>query len=453
MKRVALLLALAVAACGEPPPPAPHIVLVACDGLRPDHLELHGYTRETAPRLLAWAQGALVFDNALAPSPDVRASVLSLFTGRHPGPDRTLPAGERLPQDAAVLPELLAAAGYATAAVSGQPLVSSALGADRGFEDFVDAGWGDPARPVKAQVDGTTLLDRVEYLLASRGDSDRPLFLYVHLMEAHAPWDPPDHLVPDADPSYAGPIDGSAGGHARLRSGAATPADARQAVALYDGELRRLDEALARLRELVARHLGDRPVVSVLTAPRATALGEAGRWGAAGGVDRALLLVPLVLDGVAPAGHAGQPVGLVDLMPTLLRLAGSHAPDDVDGIDLLALRDEHGRPQPPAGRALVAYDARAALPAGLGVNAAGALAVRRDGWRAERGAAGWSLVQEPGELDLAAREPQRLDELRAAAQAWEARGRQRQAGAPDPEPSSLGAAEHAWLEALGEWPR
>ncbi len=459
MKRALLLalLPLLAGACGRAPPTAPHIVLVVCDALRADHLDLHGYGRETAPRLAAWAQGALVFEQASAPSNWTRPSIHALFTGRHPAPDRVLAADEPLPADEAVLPDLLRRAGYETAAVTANPFISRTYGADRGFREFVDLGWrGEEATgPWKEPLASAAVLDRVEYLLASRARG-APLFLYVHLMDTHEPYDPPAELREDVDPAYAGPVDGSREGYALLRDGdAVLPADARQVVALYDGEVRRLDEGLARLRALVARHLGDRRVVTVVTADHGESLGEEGLWRHGHGLHRGLLNVPLIVDGAGAATRVGQRVGLVDLGPTLLRLAGAEAPGDIDGRDLLAERDEAGVPRLPAGRDLIAYRALPDRPTtirGHGVAALGELAVLRDGWRAERRADGWRLFEEATGRDRSAEQAVLLEELVEGARAWEQRGRARLAAAGDAAPAGamdLSPDERALLEQLG----
>jgi arylsulfatase len=457
MRRAWLPVATALlTACGRAPPPAPHIVLVVCDALRSDHLELHGYGRETAPRLAAWAQGALVFEQATAPSNWTRPSLHALFTGRHPAPDRLLGPEEPLPTAEAVLPDLLARAGYQTAAVTANPFLTRTYGADRGFTEFVELGWRDEDKSGhwKEPLASPAVMDRVEYLLSSRTQGP-PLFLYVHLMDTHEPYDPPAELRGDCDPAYAGPVDGSREGYALLRDGGApTEADARQVVALYDGEVRRTDASLARLRALVAEHLGDRPVVTVVTADHGESLGEEGLWRHGRGLHRGLLAVPLIVDGAGVATRVGARVGLVDLAPTLLALAGEPAPADIDGLDLLAARDVTGAPRPPSGRDLVAYHALPDRPAtlrGHGLGALGELAVLRDGWRAERRAEGWRLLEDVTGRDRSDEQPALLESLVEAARAWERRGRERlsQDGPAPATAPDLSPEEREVLEQLG----
>jgi len=405
-------------ACGERAPYQPHLVLVVCDALRADHLELYGYGRATAPKLAAWAAGGLVFDRATAPSNWTRPSMQSLLTGRQPSPDVLLAPEEKLPTDAATLAERLEAAGYETAAVSANPFVSTALGANRGFDDFVDLGWkgSERAGHWKEDIASSFVLDRVEYLLSSRAQSGKPVFLYVHLMDTHLPYDPPAAQRGWVDPAYVGPIDGSREGYRALSSADAehplSAADQAQAEALYDGEIARLDEGLDRLRALVAQHLKDRPVVTVVTADHGEAFGEPplGVYMHGHGLGPELLRVPLVIHGVRPQGRVGARVGLVDLGPTLAQLGGASLGDDIDGLALIT-RD--GQLNAPPGRDLVAY--RALTGEGT---AAGELAVLRDQWRALRQGREWRLVEDDNGEDMSLVHPEVVSACEEAAARW-----------------------------------
>ncbi|HZM01305.1 MAG TPA: sulfatase-like hydrolase/transferase, partial [Planctomycetota bacterium] len=273
------------------------------------------------------------------------------------------------------------------------------------------------------------VLDRVEYLLGSRAPSGKPLFLFVDLVDAQLPYDPPDAQRGWADPGYGGPIDGSREGYRGLATADAghplPAADREQALALYDGEVATLDLGLARLRELVAAHLADRPVVTVVTADHGTAFGEPplGVYLHGRGLGPGLLRVPLIIHGVRPQGRVPARVGLIDLMPTLAQLGGAFLADDVDGRPLIT-RD--GRLDAPPGRDFVAYRA---LPGEA--PAAGELAVLRDEWRASRQADGWRLLDDDSGDDLTLVHPAVLAALEEAALRWQtvAAGRRSQPSA------------------------
>lgn len=415
-----LTLAALLGGCGEKPLLQPHIVLVVCDGLRADHLDLYGYPRETAPKLTAWAGTGLVFERATAPSNATRPSMQALFTGRHPAPDATLAPDERLPGGLATLAERLEAAGYETDAVSANPLQSAALGASRGFGNFVDLGWKGSARTGhwKDEIASPFVLDRVEYLLSSRGQNGKPVFLYVHLMDTHLPYDPPAELRTWCDPAYAGPIDGSREGYAALAEADAEhpvpEADRQQVQALYDGEIARLDLQLERLRTLVAEQLDDRPVVTVLTSAHGQSLGEPplGVYGQGRGLGPEQLRVPLIMHGVRPEGRVAARVGLIDLAPTIAQLGGANLGHEVDGVALIT---RTGRLYAPPSRDFIAYRARPGDEP-----AAGELAVLRDQWRAMRVGREWRLHDDDSGNDMSLIHPDRVTSLEGVATSWRA---------------------------------
>jgi Arylsulfatase A and related enzymes len=58
----------------------PDVLLIVCDSLRKDIMELYGGEAKT-PNLLKLKDDAVVYDNAIAPSPWTFPSHVSLFTG------------------------------------------------------------------------------------------------------------------------------------------------------------------------------------------------------------------------------------------------------------------------------------------------------------------------------------------------------------------------------------
>lgn len=438
-----------LAACGRKTLLQPHFVVVVCDSLRADHLDLYGYGKLTAPALTEWARTGLVFERATAPSNWTRPSVHALFTGRHPGPDRRFEADEPVPADEHVLAERLSAAGYETLAVSANPFVSTTHGADRGFDLFVDLGW--PGAPeegsFKDSIASPYVLDRVEYMLSSRRRSGRPVLLYVHLMDAHPPYDPPERLrrfdEPAGDGTESAPQARSqAQGQAKAHAQAQAQAERNRQLALYDAEIARLDEGLARLRALVAEHLADRPVVTVVTADHGEAFGTED---VAASRDASLatprVRVPLVLHGVRPNGRVPTRVGLIDVAPTLAQLGGTDLGEPVDGRALIT-RD--GRVDAPAGRPFIVYRA---LPGDE--PASGALAVLSDARRAAREERGWRLFDADAGEDLTLLEPLELARLRDAATDWLADGLRRTAASAAAVPVELPAGADDTLDALG----
>jgi len=105
--------------------------------------------------------------------------------------------------------------------------------------------------------------------------------------------------------------------------------------ALYDSEIRFTDHHIGRLLdEIESLGLFEGSVV-VVTADHGEEIMERGWIGHTRTLHRELLHVPLIIR--LPDGRVGtvdDPVGLVDVMPTILEQAGVTAPDGIEGVSL-----------------------------------------------------------------------------------------------------------------------
>jgi len=364
----AAALALALAGCGEreaatrtaaapargaPAAPAgrPHLVLVVIDTLRADHVGCYGYERDTTPHIDALAAGGLRFARAIAPSSWTLPSLVTLMTGRHPDPvhlSMQAPDGgggfAALAPQASTVAELLAAHGYRTAAVGTNPYqIQSVFQVMQGFQSL----------EVQVSAKADWVVDRAIARLDAARDG-APLFLYLHFMDAHTPYDPPapfDRMFLDEDARSRPPAEGGPDWR---------EAERRKAIALYDAGIRFVDHELGRLVEaLEARGLRSDTVL-VVTADHGEAFGDhaelerrlglraAGsrHWGEGHGQSLfpELLHVPLVIHGrgVPQSVEIGQQVRLIDLPATLLALGGVPAIGG-RGRDLLRFAQERER--------------------------------------------------------------------------------------------------------------
>jgi hypothetical protein len=114
----------------------------------------------------------------------------------------------------------------------------------------------------------------------------------------------------------------------------------------YDHELSVVDAALLRIRALVP------DAVLVITADHGEEFGEHGGFEHGHTLYQELLAVPLLVQGVAV--DAEGPVGLQDVAPTLLGVAGLSA----DGLDGRDLRTPGDAPLPSVNLLYGALDAR-----------------------------------------------------------------------------------------------
>lgn len=123
---------------------APNIILIVCDTLRKDILELYGGEAKT-PNLKKFIKDSMVYDNAIAPSPWTFPSHVSLFTGLyasqhgvHETEKRKIP--ELMPMNMKLegeqLADYLSGMGYNTIGMSNNIMVSRFTGFGRGFAHF-----------------------------------------------------------------------------------------------------------------------------------------------------------------------------------------------------------------------------------------------------------------------------------------------------------------------------
>jgi len=330
-----------------PPPPAakqaaahplsrPNILLYVIDTLRADHLGVYGYPKPVSPHLDALAAESVVFDRAYAQSGWTRTSVASILTGLPPFAHRVLGRADALPASVPSLAALLQASGYQTAGFVANVNVAPELGFGRGFDTYV---------PIYLQHDPPRAGWLNEGLLSwLRGrQSGAPFFAYLHSMEPHDPYDPPEpfhrRFAPHLTTTLRSPAaEGIAAALARHPEW--TQEEIRADFeALYDGEIAANDEEIGHLvQALRAAGLYDDTLI-VVVSDHGEELLDHGLWGHGHSLYSEILHVPLILKlpgGRGAGERRGDTAGHVDILPTLLAAAGVRIPAEVQGRDLLA---------------------------------------------------------------------------------------------------------------------
>ncbi|MFN8644347.1 MAG: sulfatase, partial [Candidatus Binatia bacterium] len=407
----------------------PNILLVSIDSLRADHVHAYGYPRQTTPTLDALAREGARFRTVVAPSSWTLPSHLTLLTGLPPEGHGVVADGQRLTERAVFLSEALWGAGYTTAGFVSAPYLDAAYGFSQGFDhyddytlakrSFTDSHHGETG-PVIAQL-FSGWLARWE-----QGGSERPFFAFLHLWDAHYDYTPPPPYERLFDPDYQGSITADDFEHnPRIHAGM-DPRDLAHVVALYDGEIRFVDDTLASiLAELRRRGILDRTIV-VVTADHGEEFFEHGRKGHKQALYDESLLVPLIIRyprRVAAGTVVNEQVRLMDVGSTILALAGVAPPAGFGGEaggyrarDLTPWLAAAPASRPPALPAFADLVGDAPVP----------LAAIRTPERkliAERSAqphdALFDLVRDPGEHEnVIASEPKAEPALRAELSDW-----------------------------------
>lgn len=313
------------------PDTRPDLILITVDTLRADHVGpwrgwlagASGPVVVDTPAMDAFAADSLVFREAFSAVPITTASLGSMLTGRLPRHHGALNNTDDLDPSVPTVTMALRESGYETAAFL-PSLLANKDGFRRGFETYVfperaDEFWA-----------GEEVVRRALDFLDSRGAARqaKPLFLWVHLLDPHSPYDPGEEL----EAKYLAGIEHPAKLPERLRhefiAGAPAPSarDLDVIRALYRGDVERTDRALAPLLTRIEKTLvGERESYTLFTADHGELLGEhEGYVGHTGWLYEEMLRVPFWVHS-SRGRDAGEvwdyPAFGTDVGPTLLALA------------------------------------------------------------------------------------------------------------------------------------
>jgi hypothetical protein len=236
------------------------------------------------------------------------------------------------------LARTLRESGYETAAFVSHVYTSRAYGFDDGFDVFEDFGLSedyafDQGREPRAE----RVVGAARGWLAAR-DDERPFLLLLHLFDPHWDYAAPEPFRTRFDPDYTGSMDGSYGSISRFFAPESVPEprDLDHLAALYDGEIAYTDACLDSLLRFLDREgLGERTAI-VLAADHGEEFREHGSMGHSFSFFDEVLRVPLLLH--EPGAKTGtvepRPVSLLDVFPTVARIAGAAIPAGLQGRPL-----------------------------------------------------------------------------------------------------------------------
>lgn len=325
----AVLLCFMALRCSGPEPakvtgPRPNLLIILVDALRYDDLGIYGCPRDTSPFLDAWAKKGLVFTNAFSHSSHTKISVAALFTGLLPpanGIRRAAEAEEVLssvrPTSDVLAPELTTMAeffranGYRTYGLITNPHLLASMGFDQGFEQYEYLHGGPRA-----------MLVNLTALAWFRANRARPFFAYIHYMDVHAPYRPPPdyeikftlHLAKAELEIENGPYKGEV-----------SEGQIAYARALYDAQVRYWDDEFKKFMAGLEDAGALNNTMVVVISDHGEEFHEHGGFGHGYTVYDEMIHVPMILvwPGHVPDGlERTDLVQLIDLFPTLARLAG-----------------------------------------------------------------------------------------------------------------------------------
>src|SRR3984957_4423244 len=287
------------------------VILISVDTLRADRLGAYGYRGARTPNIDALAHNGTLFAQAGSQTPLTLPSHTALFTSSYPFETGVEENGERVPAGAVTLASVLQAHGYKTAAFIGSCLLNREMGLSRGF-DFYDSPFslqsGAAENPYSLRVrrDGALVVRAArQWLDANRGET---VFAFIHLFDLHTPY---------SAPAAAG----------------------RTGSAAYDAELEYADQVIGRLRQALEQGGWWERSLVILLADHGESLGDHGEASHGYFIYQSTLRVPLIMHWPADSGghpaRVEEPVGLIDVAPTILGFLKIAPPPSFHGVNLL----------------------------------------------------------------------------------------------------------------------
>lgn len=356
----------------------PNFVLVIPDQMRGDCFGAAGHPVVLTPNLDALANGGARFSQAYSTCPSCIAARRCLLSGRHPFHNGMVGYRDGVEWNPpATLPGVLREAGYQTVHIGRtmhqhpptkrfgyseiindyEKFVAAELpGGLRTLEAHGISGNGWTARPwhVDERFHQTTWVTNRTLEFLERRDSACPLFLTIGFNGPHPPLVPPafyfDRYLRQELPAPVigdwaeppGPVTSVQSARVNL-----TGELLRSCLAGYFGMINHIDDQLFRLTQRLPAN-----TYVLFLSDHGEMLGDHYLFRKCFPYDGSVR-IPLVMagPGIKPGTVIDRPVGLEDIMPTLLELAGLPIPKSVDGESLFSGKREyiHGEHAPCYG--------------------------------------------------------------------------------------------------------
>jgi len=307
----------------------PSFVLVVLDTVRYDAVSAYGEIGTSTPTVDALAGRGLLYRHAYANANWTLPSHATLFTGLLPSQHGVNAVHVYAPDSLVMLAERLRDAGYETVGISDNPYVGKSTNLTQGFDRFTSL-----ETPMLTGVATVDVESAVSAWLAAR-NGDRPYFLFVNLMDAHAPYkNHAENPFLVVDPRTAALV---AQDDRYLCSPLSNSSEIDILWSLYIGGVVAADARLgALLRQLRNAGVSDGRTVIIVTADHGEHFGEHRLILHDYGVYDELLHVPLVVVGAPGAanGSIEEAVQLADIQPSILDWAGIPVPEGFVGRPL-----------------------------------------------------------------------------------------------------------------------
>ena len=369
----------------------PDIIFIVLDTQRADRLGVYGHPKAHTPNLDQFAGQAALFTQAISPAQWTIPSHASLFSGLYPTAHQVTQSSQSLSPDIPHLADVLAHNNYETIGFCNNPLVGILdNGFKRGFQTFYNYGGAFPSLPKsssnlprflgKLTEAYTQFLRKISYPVQNffgqsdlafrlslnswttplwsrfanfkgqnarsvrdvghflqereKGESEKPLFLFLNLMETHLPFWPPGEFIDKTAPYFrkskeardimqtwnreayrwAAPLEEPLG-----------ELEGRVLSDLYDAEVAYQDDYLGALFAVLNGRSRKKNTLTIIVSDHGDGLGEHNYFGHAFVAYQELVHVPLIMhwpDRFPQPMRISTPVSTRRLYHTMLDAAG-----------------------------------------------------------------------------------------------------------------------------------
>lgn len=185
-------------------PPKYNLILISIDTLRADHMGVYGYEKNTTPNIDKWAKNAIVFDRAYTNIPLTFPSFAALMTGISPfesgitnnNYDKNKMNAPLINSSSITISEIFKENGYKTAAFVANDYLSPELtNLNKGFDEYKYFKNDNN----KDKIYEPFIESALKWLDINK---DNKLFFWIHLIDPHSPYNPPEELKCRFDMNY-----------------------------------------------------------------------------------------------------------------------------------------------------------------------------------------------------------------------------------------------------------
>lgn len=313
-----------------------NVVLISIDTLRFDHLGTYGYSRDTSPYVDQLAIDSVQFNNCFVQSNWTLPSHTSMLTALNCFRHQVYLADEKMSPSLITVADILRMHDYYCGGITGGGYVSEKFGFSKGFDDYKGERFVFHAEDEAEQLRDATItwLEKNE---------DKKFFLFLHTYQVHDPYYShagyTEQFVEGELSWKTMPIASYLRDKPEKRRYKFTEKQAADIVALYDGEIKYMDENLIRpvMQKLKDLGLYDRTLI-IFTSDHGEEFLDHNSWLHKHTLFNELIKVPLLIkypDSEFQGKHIDTVVRSIDIVPTILEAVGiDPVPFDMDGVSM-----------------------------------------------------------------------------------------------------------------------